>query len=136
MKNVLVALTLLAVTVVVLCACRAGAEDKKPADDQDKASLWMKKKLEFTQKILTGLTKGDFDLIKDNAEAMQVVGYLEKSDRANLPGYRQQTQYFDDANKELIRQAKAKNVNGATLAYTQLTLSCVQCHSILRDAKK
>ena len=38
--------------------------------------------------------------------------------------------------KELIRQAERKNVSGATLAYTQLVSSCVQCHTVVRDAKK
>ena len=37
---------------------------------------------------------------------------------------------------ELIRQAGKKNLGGATLAYTQLTLSCVHCHNVVRDAKK
>jgi hypothetical protein len=116
--------------------CRAGAEDRKPADDKDKASLWMKKKLDFSQKIFVGLTRGDLEMVRDNAEGMEVIGYLEKSDYARLPGYPQQVRYFDAANKELIRQARAKNIRGATLAYTQLTLSCVECHNLIRDEKK
>jgi hypothetical protein len=67
---------------------------------------------------------------------MQVVSYLEEWDRGEMPEYRRQLGYFEGANKELIRQAKKKNINGATLAYTQLTLTCVQCHNVIRDAKK
>jgi hypothetical protein len=116
------------------------ADDKPPgakkADKKEPASVWMKKKLEYSRKILDGLTKADMALIENSAEAMQVVGYLEEWDRANLPEYKRQLGYFKDANKELIRQARLKNINGATLAYTQLTLSCVHCHNIIRDAKK
>jgi hypothetical protein len=65
-----------------------------------------------------------------------VVAYLAKADAADLPEYQRQVRYFDDANKELIRQADNKNLSGATLVYTQLTLSCVQCHTVVRDAKK
>lgn len=107
----------------------------KKADDKAAASLWMSKKLDYSQKILAGLTKGDFEAVIKNAEHMEVVGFLEKWDRADLPEYRRQIRYFDDANKELMRQAGKKNINGATLAYTQLTLSCVHCHNILRDGK-
>jgi hypothetical protein len=120
------------IALAVLFLCPTQADDKKA----DKGSLWMAKKLEFAQKILAGLTKGDFDMVKSNAQEMHVIGYLEKWDRAGIPEYRRQVKYFDDANKELIRQAEKMNINGATLAYTQLTLSCVQCHTVVRDTKK
>lgn len=130
-------LLLVLVALAVASADAQTTKDKKKtlAGEADKASLWMTKKLEFSQKILMGLTKGDFDLVTKNAEAMLVVGYLEKWDRAGMPEYRRQIRYFDEANKELIRQAEKKNIHGATLAYTQLTLSCVHCHTIIRDAK-
>ncbi len=132
--GVLVALALLSICPVV--AQETTARKRAVLDERDKASLWMTKKLEFSQKILAGLTKGDFEMISKNASEMQVVGYLEKWDRADLAEYRRQVRYFDDANKELIRQAEKKNVSGATLAYTQLVSSCVQCHTVVRDAKK
>ena len=141
MKNTWVKLVygLLAVallTIDPIAAQEAKGRKRGPLDERDKASLWMTKKLEFSQKILAGLTKGDFELIAKNAGEMQVVGYMEKWDRADLPEYRRQLRYFDDANKELIRQAEKKNTSGATLAYTQLISNCVQCHTVVRDAKK
>jgi hypothetical protein len=141
MKTTLLGLTYLLAAVALLSFCPASAEDKKPgkgkkADERDKANIWMKRKLDHSQKILAGLTQGDFAMIEKSAEALRVVSYLSQYDFADRPEYRRQVKYFDDANKELIRQAKNKNVNGATLAYTQLTLSCVHCHNIVRDAKK
>jgi len=143
-NNTRIGLACLVVTLVLLLACPSGqvakadkdGAKKQAADKREKASLWMTKKLEYSQKILAGLTKGDFDLIKKNAQQMQVVGYLESWDRADMPDYRRQIRYYEDANKELIRQAEKGNLSGATLAYTQLTLSCVQCHSVIRDKKK
>jgi len=96
----------------------------------------MQRKLEYSQKILAGLTKADFEGLKRNASNMNFMGYLEKSSLATTPGYKQQVTYFEFANQELIRQAGDKNLEGTTLAFTQLTLACVQCHKILRDAKK
>lgn len=119
----------------LLSAGPAGLADEKPAKKED-ASVWMTKKLEYSRKVLEGLVKGDFEAVRKNAGAMQVVGYLEEWDRGKNPEYRRQMTYFQDANKELIRQAGRKNLNGATLAYTQLTLSCVQCHNVVRDAKR
>lgn len=104
--------------------------------EQEKSSVWMKKKLEFTQNILAGLTESDFDKIGRNAKNMSFLGHLEKWARADHPDYKRQIGSFDFANAELIRQAKDKNLAGAALAYNQLTVSCVQCHQIVRDAKK
>jgi hypothetical protein len=110
--------------------------EKKAGRGDDKASVWMTKKLDFSQKILQGLTKGDFELVRKNADAMIVVGYLEKWDRAAIPTYRQQMKAFEEANKDLIRQADKEDVQAATRAYTKLVVSCVECHTVVRDAKK
>jgi hypothetical protein len=95
----------------------------------------MKQKLEASQNILAGLTEADFGKVRTNAEALSFLGYLEKWAHADTPNYKRQMLYYDYANRDLIRQAKEKNLDGAILAYNQLTASCVQCHQIIRDVK-
>lgn len=127
------------VVVLALVAAVAGgglvAVEKKPPKP-DEASLWMTKKLQHSKELLAALVREDFAAMSKSAESLLVLSYLEKWDRADMPEYKRQVKYFDDANKELLRQARNKNLNGATLAYTQLMQSCVQCHTIIRDAKK
>lgn len=67
---------------------------------------------------------------------MSFLSALEKWERADMPDYKRQISYFDFANRELIRQAGEKNLDGAMLAYNQLTMTCMQCHKIVRDNKK
>ena len=144
MKDKLFGLACLLVALAVLSVSTVGADEKKPDEktakekkaDKQKASIWMQKKLEHSQKILAGLTKADFEMIESSAGKMQVLNFLEEWVRGDLPEYKRQLKYFSDANAELIRQAGKKNLGGATLAYTQLTLSCVHCHNIVRDVKK
>lgn len=114
-------------------AQRPGARGDKAEDPKDKASLWMKHKLDATQKVLEGMTRGDYEQIEKNAQGMQLMGYLEEWARADLPEYKAQLRAFDYASGEIIRAAKDKNLDGVTLAYTQLTISCVQCHKVVRD---
>ncbi len=95
----------------------------------------MKQKLAASQNILAGLTKGDFDAIEKNAQSMLVVEYLEKWVRAETPRYRKLTKDFEYANKALALAAREKNLDGATVAYVELTLSCIHCHKIVRDEK-
>lgn len=102
---------------------------------QLKPDVWMKRKLEFSQDILAGLTEGDFEKINTSAHMLNFVGYLSAWLRSEEADYTRQVTYFEFAAKELIRQSKEKNLDGATLAYNQLTTSCVQCHKVVRAKK-
>ena len=123
---------------VAMWPCAAAvAEDKEPpADAANQPSIWMRKKLDHSQNILSGLASGDFDKIVEDAEAMQGLSKVEWFIRGKTPGYRTQLEIFLDANAEIIKQAKQDNLEGSTLAFTQLTISCVNCHKHLRASKR
>jgi hypothetical protein len=108
------------------------AKTKTVSREEDQASVWMKGKLTNSKNILEGLTREDFALIRKNAQTMQFMGYLEGWARADVPGYKEQMHAFRFANASLVRAAEDKNLDGATLAYTQLVVSCVQCHKVVR----
>jgi hypothetical protein len=128
----------------------ATAEDKKPVVKKPEAkavqppekiddknpSIWMKKKLDYSQNILAGITAEDFDKIADNARAMKGLGKFEAFVRSRNPAYTRQLQSFDDINDEIIREADRDNLEGVALAFTQLTVNCVNCHKVLRQHAK
>ena len=106
-------------------------------DEKDQKTFWMEKKLEFSQHILKGLATADFDAISKSAESMKNMTILEKLvRRTHEHEYRAQLAIFQTANRQLIQEAGKKNIDGVALAYTQLTLSCVNCHKVLRDSAK
>lgn len=108
-----------------------GAETAK----EDEPSFWMKKKLEYSERILEGLTKADFESISKNAKMMRQLNKIEEFVRGRDEAYDFHLKSFHYANRELIRQCAEEDIDGAALAYTQLTLSCVNCHTHLRDKK-
>lgn len=120
---------------LLLGGLACGQEGKPPANEEDQPSIWMKKKLDYSQNILAGLANADFNQITENAQAMQGLSKLEWFIRGRTPGYRTQLAIFQDANAEIIKQAKQDNLEGASLAFTQLTISCVNCHKHLRASK-
>ena len=130
----LVALLVLGLTV--LPSSSSSGDKKTDKDAKKEASIWMKSKTKLSQEILVGLTEGDFDKIQKNANALNLVHFFEIIFREKNDEYRQQMTLFSSANKELIRQAETKNIYGATLTYNQLTVSCVQCHVVVRKANK
>jgi hypothetical protein len=127
---------------VILAACLLLApvqadQSQKPKEDESKdPSIWMRMKLEYSKNILEGVTKGDFALIQDNATKMRGLSRFERFVRGRWEGYSEQLQSFQQANDEIIKQAKKDNVEGVTLAFTQMTISCVTCHTKLREQAK
>lgn len=140
-RSIALALAFLAIAVVAMSGPQVRAQRPEPSEGQsrgpqDKASVWMQQKLVASQKILEGMTRGDYEMIGKNARAMQVMGYLERWVRADIPGYKAQLQAFEYANDAIVRSAKNRNLDGVTLAYTQLAISCTQCHKIVREESK
>jgi hypothetical protein len=110
-------------------ACVWGAQK----EDEEAGSFWMQKKLEYSEKILAGLAREDFDQIGKNARSMKALTQMEKWVRGTSE-YRTQLRIFQNANEQLIGMADDKKLDGAALAYVQLTLSCVNCHKAVRVA--
>jgi hypothetical protein len=111
---------------------KAKPEETPKVTIEKPMSFWMAKKLEYSKSILESLTKGDFAKLATDAELMQRLGKVEGFVRRNKD-YQTQLHSFEVANQELVRNALRRNVEGATLAFNQLTTSCVACHSMLRE---
>jgi|SRR6478735_7447833 len=111
---------------------RLAGQEKAAGSKEQPVSFWMKKKLDYSQNILAAIATADFDKIVENAEAMRKLSGVEGFIRGRTPGYRTQLHFFEESADEIIRQAKNDNVEGTALAFTQLTVSCVNCHKQLR----
>ena len=94
--------------------------------DQD-----MQKKLEFSKQILDGLVTEDFEKILKGAKSLNEFGKRKWTENENA-AYRTQNQVFWFTTGTLVMAAEEKNIDSATLSYTQMTHSCVNCHKLLR----
>lgn len=106
-----------------------------PQDNPDgkPASFWMVKKLALSQSILAALALGDAEAIAQHAKAMDTLSRIEGwARRKDSKKYRAELEWFRTVNADLIQQAEQKDFDGAALALTQVTLSCVKCHRHLR----
>lgn len=121
--------TILVATVVL--AALAASTMAQEAPDREQGSFWMKKKLEYSQNILTALAREDFGAISKNARSMNALTQMEKWVRGSGE-YRAQLRIFQNANEQLVRMGDEEKLDGAALAYVQLTLSCVNCHKVVR----
>jgi hypothetical protein len=100
---------------------------------------FMRMKLEYSKKVLEGLTLEDYETISKNAKALRRLSAAAEWEVPAIPNatdYVVFTTEFQRLADEMDRKAKDKNIDGATLAYLRLTMNCVTCHKYVRQAAK
>ena len=103
-----------------------------------KRAVFMRQKLEFSKKVLEGLTVEDYDTIAKSARALRLLSQAAEWEVPTIPGvpdYIAYTNEFQRHADELALRARQKNLDGATLAYLKLTMNCVNCHKYVRMPK-
>lgn len=103
--------------------------------EADKVDDLMRKKLDHSQKVLEGIALNDFDKIARHAEELIAVSKLAEWRVLKTPQYELHSNDFRRIADTIVREAKAKNLDGATLAYVDLTLTCVKCHKYVREVR-
>lgn len=110
----------------------AGLAGAARAGSDAETSEIMQQKLMRSQAVLRGIALQDFALIQTNAFQMVKLSQLGGWQARQTPEYELFTIEFRRRAEELVKAGKSKNIDAATLAYTQLTFSCVSCHKFLR----
>jgi hypothetical protein len=112
-------------------------EPKKPGDAAaTKTSDLMKRKLGHAQAVLEALALNDFDKIRSNADDLIFISKQVEWRAVKTPEYDLSMNSFRRAAEELAQKAKDKNLEGATLAYMDMTMTCVRCHKQVRDMRR
>lgn len=96
------------------------------------AKEFMRDKLELSQKILEGVVTEDWDLV--TAKGTKLSAMTQEADWRVFenPNYDQQSKTFRQHVDSLVKAAKKKDLDAATLAYVRMTMSCVDCHKAVR----
>ena len=92
----------------------------------------MRQKLEHSKGVLEGLATENFDLIAKNAEKLRAMSQGPGWKSYDNPGYAWRINLFRRNVDALVKSATDRNLDGATLAYVNLTMSCVECHKFAR----
>ena len=93
---------------------------------------FMRDKLELAQGILEGLSVENYDLITSRAQRLSAMSQQADWKVFENPDYEQQSLAFRRNVDSLTKAAKNKNLDGATLAYVRVTMSCIECHKYVR----
>ena len=97
----------------------------------------MKVKLKRAQSLLEALAKEDYKMLEESANALGSISKATEFLRAfKTEEYEFQARVFQKSAETLAEKAKARNLDGATLSYLDMTRSCVACHSHFRGRKR
>ena len=106
-------------------------QDEKPKDRR--LSTFMQQKLNASNEILRGLMTDDLELVEENADKLLDMSREEKWRASNDMMYLQHSSQFGNAVDELREKAKDGSMDGASLAWINVTMSCIQCHNWVRN---
>ncbi len=112
-------------------AGRGGDDPDKPT----KVTELMHEKLKYAQNVLEGIALNDFDKIADNADELMNVSKQAEWVVVKTPQYEMFSNQFRRSVESMAKNAKAKNLDGATLDYMDLTMTCVKCHKYVREER-
>lgn len=100
-----------------------------------KVEKLMVAKLKHSQTLLEGIAIGDFKKITASAEELIELTKTEEWLMHKTPRYEMHSNEFRRSAETLVRKAKDKNMDGTTLAFFEMTMSCVRCHQHVREIR-
>jgi cytochrome c556 len=95
----------------------------------------MKFKLESSQKVLEGIATENFATVSTHAQKLVALSQAAGWQARQSPEYKQYTAEFRRHAEKLQRAAHEENVDAASVAWFQLTISCVNCHRHIRGVR-
>ena len=129
-------------TEVAALACLAAAALGVPlaiaaqaTTEPDQVAPFMRVKLAHSQDVLEGLAVEDFDLIDRGAQQLSLTSEDASWQVLQTEDYARMSADFRRSCDRLREAARAKNLDGAALAWMEVTMKCVQCHKYVRDEK-
>jgi hypothetical protein len=132
MKRILCGVTVFALALIPF---NVSGQDKKPDRDEVLAAM-MQKKLKSAHLVLDGVAIGDFKKMAGGGEELIKLAKSETWQLIRSPHYERHSADFIRATETLVKKAKEKNMDGAALAYVDMTLSCVRCHQYVREHRR
>ena len=103
------------------------------AQTPNKAAPFMRLKLDHAQQLLTAIALEDYDSISRHSQKISLLTEDENWRVFQTVDYRRHSDDFRRSSNAVTEAARKKNLDGALLAYMQMTMQCVQCHKHVRD---
>jgi len=110
-------------------------DEQSVKQDRDDSKSFMNRKLSASKGIVEGLSRENYDLLEKCAQDLMLISQEANWKVLNTKPYLKMSADFRSSAERLRDAAAEKNLDGATLAYFEVTLNCVRCHKYIRTIK-
>ncbi len=93
----------------------------------------MNAKLRHAQSVLKGLAKADFPAIESDTKVLEQLSQMVGWPQIQTREYQRHREEFRHTIRSMAKNARKKNLDGCTLNYVQMTITCVACHKHVLD---
>jgi hypothetical protein len=107
----------------------------KPQDSPTGKQVLMRDKLAYANKALEGLSVEDFAKVVESAQMMRMISRASSWYVLDSDEYTRLSKNFQEQAADLERHARDKNLDMAGLDYMRISLTCIQCHKYVREAR-
>lgn len=97
---------------------------------------FMQAKLDHSKGIVEGLALENYERIAISAQNLMLLSQESAWNVVQAPEYISLSAEFRNSAERLRDAATAQNIDGATIAWFEVTMSCVRCHRFLRQKKQ
>ena len=126
-------ITLVVVPGLLMSRPTLAAQEPSVGDKPNDVSIFMRAKLSHAQLVMEGLALADYDLIARGSHDLALASQASSWEVLQTEDYARQSREFRRACESLRSAAEDKNLDGAALAWMEVTLKCIQCHKYVRD---
>ena len=95
----------------------------------------MREKLMHAETLVGAVVLGNHGQTAQSAAELVRLSEATTWSPLQTPQYLNQASQFRVAAQTLADEARARDIDGVSLAYMEMTLSCVQCHKHVRGAR-
>lgn len=124
-----------AITLLTMVSLAFALEPDADRPPVNQVRDFMRKKLAHSQSILEGLTVDNLEQVATHAQQISLLSQAAAWQVLQTPEYSQRSTEFRRAADALTEAARKRNLDGATLAYLDVTTKCVSCHKYVRGVR-
>ena len=137
MKRIAIFVTLFTFGGLAISSFAQNRNDLKPIETpRIRVDDIMHAKLQSSQELLKALALEDFKSIEKQAQRLELLGLDTDWNIVQTKDYTRLSGEFREAAKKMRKAGEAKNLDRAGLGFMQLTMSCIDCHGLVRASKK
>ena len=102
------------------------------AADPVPLKTFMRAKLDHSKKLLEALTTENYEVMAKESQNLSLLTLAEQWEVLQTPEYVQHSREFRRTADAIREAAEKKNLDGASLAYVELTMKCINCHKYIK----